>query len=109
MNVPKMPPSQSDGKTAAIHTSLKARNSAVVISPDASQIRDDPARDMPGDLHIAGFVGEDETGGCIAFHQSSENRAIGSVAANDAMRTKLENIADPGDRSCGVGLERPLL
>jgi hypothetical protein len=25
------------------------------------------------------------------------------------MRTELENIADPGDRSCGVGLERPLL
>jgi hypothetical protein len=25
------------------------------------------------------------------------------------MRTELENIADPGDRNCGVGLERPLL
>jgi hypothetical protein len=25
------------------------------------------------------------------------------------MRTELENIADPGDRSCGVGLEQPLL
>ena len=25
------------------------------------------------------------------------------------MRTKLENVADSGDSSCGVGLERPLL
>jgi hypothetical protein len=28
------------------------------------------------------------------------------VAADYAMRTELENIADPGDRNCGLGLER---
>jgi hypothetical protein len=56
-----------------------------------------------------GLVGQDETGGGIAFQQSSQNRRIGRVAAHDPMRTELENIAHPGDRSCGVGLERPLL
>ncbi len=34
---------------------------------------------------------------------------MGRVATHDAMRTELENIADPGDSSCGVGLKRPLL
>ena len=35
MKVPKTPPSQRQGRTAAIQASLKARNSASVISPDA--------------------------------------------------------------------------
>ena len=64
---------------------------------------------VTGDLHVIGLVGQDETGGSIAFQQSSKNRRIGRVATHDTMRTELENIADPGDRSCGVGLERPLL
>ena len=67
------------------------------------------AGDIPGDLYVIGLVGQDETGGSIAFQQSSKNRRIGRVAAHDAMRTELENIANPGDRSRGVGLERPLL
>ena len=61
------------------------------------------------DLYVIGLVGQDETGGGIAFRQSHKNRRIGRVAAHDAVRTELENIADPGDRGCGVGLERPLL
>src|SRR5208337_1814677 len=35
MKVPKTPPSQRQGRTAAIQASLKARNSASVISPNA--------------------------------------------------------------------------
>ena len=50
-----------------------------------------------------------ETGRPVAFQQSSENRRIGRITANDAMRTELEHIADPSDRSGWVGLERPLL
>jgi hypothetical protein len=64
---------------------------------------------MTGDLYVIGLVGQDETGGGITFQQSSKNRRIGRVATHDAMRAELENIADPGDRSCGVGLKRPLL
>jgi hypothetical protein len=45
----------------------------------------------------------------VAFQQSSENRRIGRVTANDAMRTELEHIANPGDRSGSIWLERPLL
>jgi hypothetical protein len=40
MNVPTMPPSRRCGRTAAIHASLKLRNSALVISPDAWRTRD---------------------------------------------------------------------
>ena len=35
MKVPKTPPSQRQGRTAAIHARLKARNSSSVISPEA--------------------------------------------------------------------------
>jgi hypothetical protein len=35
MKVPKIPPSQRLGKAAAIHASLKSRNSASDISPEA--------------------------------------------------------------------------
>ena len=63
---------------------------------------------ITGDLYVIRLVGQDERGGGIAFQQSSQNRRIGCVAAHDPMRTELENIADPGDRSCEVGLERPL-
>ena len=64
---------------------------------------------ITGDLYVIRLVGQDETGGGIAFQQSSKNRRIGRVAADDAMRTELEDTAKPGDRSCGIGLERPLL
>jgi hypothetical protein len=64
---------------------------------------------ITGDLHVIRLVGQDETGGSIALQQSSKNRRIGRVAAHDPMRTELEDITHPGDRSCGVGLERPLL
>ena len=61
------------------------------------------------DPYVIGLVGEDETGGRIAFQQASKNRRIGRITANDAMRAELENIADFSDRSRGVGLERSLL
>ena len=64
---------------------------------------------ITGDPYVIRLVGQDETGGSIAFQQSSKNRRIGRVATHDAMPTELEEIADPGDRSCGVGLKRPLL
>ena len=67
------------------------------------------AGDIAQRSYVIRLVGQDETSGGVAFQQSSKYRRIGRVAANDAMRTELENIADPGDRSCGVGLERPLL
>src|ERR1700733_1616167 len=66
-------------------------------------------RDMPGDLHVIGLVGQDETGGRVAFQQSSENRGVGRVAANNTMRTELEPIANPGDRNGWIWVERPLL
>jgi hypothetical protein len=66
-------------------------------------------RDIPSDLHVVGLVGQDKTGRDIAFQQSSKNRGIGRVAANDAMRTELKHIANPGDRSGWIWLERPLL
>src|SRR5579863_2482507 len=64
---------------------------------------------MTGDLYVIGLVGQDQSGGGIPFQQSSKNRRMGRVATHDAMRTELENLADPGDSSCGVGLKRPLL
>jgi len=67
------------------------------------------AGDISGDLHVIGLVGQDEAAGGVAFQQLRKHRGIGCVAADDAMRTKLEDIADPGDRGCGVGLERSLL
>ena len=67
------------------------------------------AGDIPGDLRVIGLVGQNEAAGGVAFQQSRKNRGIGRVTADNAMRTELENIADPGDRSCGVWLERPLL
>src|ERR1700691_5531521 len=63
----------------------------------------------PSDLHVVGLVGQDKTGRDIAFQQSSKNRGIGRVAANDAMRAELKNIANPGDRSGWIWLERSLL
>ena len=66
-------------------------------------------RDMPGDLHVIGLVGQDETGGRVAFQQSSEDRGVGRVAANNTMRTELEPIANPGDRNGWIWVERPLL
>jgi hypothetical protein len=65
--------------------------------------------DIPSNLHVVGLVGQDETGGGVAFQQSSKNRGIGSVATHDAVRTELENVADPGDRGCRLGFERTLL
>jgi hypothetical protein len=67
------------------------------------------AGDVSGDLHVIRLVGQDEARGDAVFQQSSQNLGIGRVAAHDAMQNKLENIPDPGDCDCGVGLERPLL
>ena len=66
--------------------------------------------DIPSDLDVVRLVGQDDTSRAIAFQQSSKNRGIGHVAANETMRAELENITDLGDRSCGdLGLQRPLL
>ena len=64
---------------------------------------------IASDLHVIGLVGQDETGRPVAFRQSRQNRGIGRITANDAMRTELENIANAGDRSGWIWLERPLL
>jgi hypothetical protein len=45
--------------------------------------------DIPSDLHVVGLVGQEETGRAIAFQQSSKNRGIGRVAANETMRAEL--------------------
>src|ERR1700729_4550837 len=66
-------------------------------------------RHIASDLHVVGLVGQDKTRRDLAFQQSSKNRGIGRVAANDAMRTELKHIANPGDRSGWIWLERPLL
>ena len=64
--------------------SLKARNSASVISPEATQIRDAATRDMPSDLRVVELVGQDETGG--ASPPNNRARTAGSVASPQTMR-----------------------
>src|ERR1700733_9188004 len=51
-------------------------------------------RDMPGDLHVIGLVGQDETGGRVAFQQSSENRGGGRVAENDVVNLSWRETCD---------------
>jgi hypothetical protein len=65
--------------------------------------------DIAGDLNVVGLVSQDEMSEYVAFRQSRKKHEIGRVAVNDAVRPELENIADPSDCNCSVGLERPQL
>jgi len=56
------------------------------------------ARDMAGDLHVVGLIGQDQARGNVVFHQFSNDRRFGRIAANEAMRAELKNVADHGDR-----------
>ena len=67
------------------------------------------AGDIPSDLHVVGLVGKKQASWFVATHQLAKDFRIGRITANDAVRTELENVADSGDRSCGVGLEWSLL
>ena len=65
------------------------------------------ASDITGDTHVVKLVGQDETARWHRLPTIEQEPRGRSHPADDAARTKLEDIADPGDRGRGVGLERP--
>ena|SRR5208337_2540214 len=90
MKVPKTPPSQRQGRTAAIQASLKARNSASVISPDAmANSRCPPPVTCPAIGTFVRLVGQNEAGGRIAFHQTAQCLRVSRAAADDPVRAEV--------------------
>ena len=63
----------------------------------------------PGDLHVVRLIGQDETCRPVAFQQSSENRRIGRITANDARGPSWNISPTLATAVAGVWLERPQL
>ena len=111
MKVPKTPPSQRQGITASIHASLKARNSASVISPEAmANSRCWPPVTCPAIGTLYGSSVRMSRAGRVALHQPPERLRVGRAAAHEAVRSELKDVAraSDGDR-IGLGRKRALL
>ena len=69
-----------------------------------------PARDMAGDRHVIGLIGQDEPRRFILAEEAEEDLGVGRIAAGDAVGAEDKHIAssrDGGDAR--LWRQRPLL
>ena len=65
---------------------------------------------LPEIGHVVGFVGQDQAGGRITFHQPLHRLGLRRIAADEAVRPELKYIAEARDGDgAGLGRKRSLL
>jgi hypothetical protein len=67
------------------------------------------SRHIASDRDIIRLIGQNEPGRRFPIHQASQDRRVGSVAAQNAMLTEAKYIAEARERdSVGLGSKRTL-